>query len=136
MIGDHCITSWAKTQSLIAKSSAESELYAVVKASTEALGMMTLAKELGDELKTRIHVDAAAAKGIVERTGLDKVRHIDVGVLWLQEQAARKRLPLHKIDGTQNPADLMTKHLCSNKIGDHVRRLRLEFREGRAEAAA
>jgi hypothetical protein len=98
--------------------------------------MMTLAKELGDELKTRIHVDAAAAKGIVERTGLDKVRHIDVGVLWLQEQAARKRLPLHKIDGTQNPADLMTKHLCSNKIGDHVRRLRLEFREGRAEAAA
>ena len=62
---------------------------------------MTLAKELGDELKTRVHVDAAAAKGIVERSGLDKVRHIDVGVLWLQEQAARERVPLHKIDGAQ-----------------------------------
>ena len=136
MIGDHCITSWAKTQSLIAKSSAESELYAVVKASTEALGIMTLAKELGDELKTRVHVDAAAAKGIEERSGLDKVRHIDVGVLWLQEQAARERVPLHKIDGAPNPADLMAKHLCSNKIEDHIRRLRLEFREGRAEAAA
>ena len=113
-----------------------SELYAVVKASTEALGIMTLAQELGDELKTRVHVDAAAAKGIVERSGLDKVRHIDVGVLWLQEQSARERVPLHKIDGARNPADLMTKHLCSNKIEDHIRRLRLEFREGRAEAAA
>ena len=39
---------------------------------------MTLARELGDELKTRVHVDAAAAKGIVERSVLDKVRHIDV----------------------------------------------------------
>ena len=97
---------------------------------------MTLAKELGDELKTRVHVDAAAAKGIVERSGLDKVRHISVGVLWLQEQAARERVPLHTIDGAQNPADLMTKHLCSNKIEDHIRRLRFEFREGRAEAAA
>ena len=64
------------------------------------------------------------------------MRHIDVGVLWLQEQAARERVPLHKIDGAQNPADLMTKHLCSDKIGDHVKRLRLEFRGGRAEAAA
>ena len=72
----------------------------------------------------------------MERSGLDKVRHIDVGVLWLQEQAARERVPLHKIDGAQNPADLMTKHLCSNMIEDHIRRLRLEFREGRAEAAA
>ena len=39
---------------------------------------MTLARELGNELKTRAHVDAAAAKGIVERSCLDKVRHIDV----------------------------------------------------------
>ena len=38
--------------------------------------------------------------------------------------------------GARNPADLMTKHLCANKIEDHIRRLRLELREGRAEAAA
>lgn len=136
MVGDHCIKSWAKTQSLIAKSSAESEVYAVVKASTETLGIMTLARELGDELKSRVHVDAAAAKGTVERSSLVKVRHIDVGVLRLQEQAARERVPLHKIDGAPNPAELMTKHLCSNKIEHHIRRQRLEFRGGRAEAAA
>ena len=35
MVGNHCIKAWAKTQSVIAKSSAESELYSVVKGATE-----------------------------------------------------------------------------------------------------
>ena len=101
MLGQHCIKSWAKTQSLIARTSAESELYGIVKASCEALGALTLEQEPGGGLDARVHVDAAAAKGIVERSGLDKVRHIDVNVLWLQEQEARGRVPLHKIDGVQ-----------------------------------
>ena len=53
MFGQHCINTWAKTQSLIAKSSAESELYGIVKASCEALGTLTLVEELGKELKAR-----------------------------------------------------------------------------------
>ena len=89
MLGYHCIKAWSKTQALVAKSSAESELYGIVKASTEALGMLTLIEELGEELKARVHVDANAAKGIVERAGLDRVRHIDVNVLWIQEQAIK-----------------------------------------------
>ena len=36
MIGNHCIKAWAKTQSVIAKNSAESELYSVVNGATEA----------------------------------------------------------------------------------------------------
>ena len=86
MIGQHCVKAWSKTQAIIAKSSAEAELYGVVKASCEALGTLTLVEELGSESTARVHVDASAAKGIIERRGLDKVRHIDVNVLWLQEQ--------------------------------------------------
>ena len=62
-----------------------------------------------------MHVDASAAKGIIERTGLDKIRHIGVHDLWLQEQEVRGRVPLRKIDGTKNLADLMAKHLEVNK---------------------
>ena len=51
MLGQHCIKTWSKTQSLIAKSSAESELYGIVKALCEALGTLTLMEELGKELK-------------------------------------------------------------------------------------
>ena len=47
MIGKHCLKTWSKTQALVAKSSGEAELYAVVKGAAEALGMVTLARDLG-----------------------------------------------------------------------------------------
>ena len=60
---------WSKTQNTIAQSSAESELLAIVRAATEALGMISLAADLGIDLTARIHVDASAALGILERRG-------------------------------------------------------------------
>ena len=99
MLGKHCIKAWSKTQSIIAKSSGESELYGVIKGSSEALGLLTLAGDLGMELKTRVHVDATAAKGMVERRGISRVRHIEVDHLWIQEQEARRMLPISKVDG-------------------------------------
>ena len=41
-IRTHLIKSYAKTQAVIAKSSGESELYGVIRASTDALGVSTL----------------------------------------------------------------------------------------------
>ena len=111
MIGNHCIKAWAKTQSVIAKSSAESELYSVVKGATEGLGLITLCKDLGAEVGVKLNLDATAAKGILERQGISKVRHIDVNVLWLQQQVAKKIIPLIKVNGSVNCADLLTKHL-------------------------
>ena len=109
--GDHCLKTWSKTQAIVAKSSAEAELYEVVRGATEALGMSSLLADMGLETRMQLHLDAAAAKGIVERRGLSKVRHLDVNVLWLQETCARKSMPLNKVPGEDNPADLMTKHL-------------------------
>ena len=99
MIGGHCVKTWSKTQAVVAKSSAEAELYGVVRAATEALGMCSLYKDFAREVKIRLHLDAAAAKGIIERRGLSKVRHIDVNILWLQEVCARKVLPVQKVAG-------------------------------------
>ena len=84
---------WSKTQGNVAKSSAESELQGIVKGSCEGLGACTLMEDLGTSCKIRVHVDANAAKGIVERQGIQKVRHLEVDRLWLQEQEARRMLP-------------------------------------------
>ena len=43
---------------------------------------------------------------------------------------------MNKIDGTRNPADLMTKPLDAKKAEGHLERLGMEFRDGRAQAAA
>ena len=114
MLGIHCIKTWSKTQSLVAKSSGKSELYGVIRGSTEGLGLATLIEDLGRSTKVLVHLDANAAKGIVETRGLHKVRHLEIDHLWLQEQLVRRMLPLTKVEGTQNPADLMTKPLFQN----------------------
>ena len=69
MLGEHCIKTWSKTQAIVARSSAEAELYGVVRAATEGLGMATLLKDFGRTVKMQLHLDAAAAKGIIERHG-------------------------------------------------------------------
>ena len=54
----------------------------------------------------------------------------------MQEQCARKILPLAKVPGEDNPADLMTKNLTSNVIDKNMKKLYLRLEEGRAEKAA
>ena len=83
-----------------------------------------------------LELDATAAKGILDRTGLAKVRHIHVNCFWRQEQCAKKLVPLIKIPGEHNSADLMTKHLTFIMIKRHLDSLFLEFKEGRSDKAA
>ena len=136
MLGSHCLKTWSKTQAIVAKSSAEAELYGVVRGATEALGMSTLIKDLGSEVGVQMHVDATAAKGIIERQGLSKVRHIDTNVLWLQEVCARKVVPVTKVAGEDNTADLGTKHLSAAAIEKNVKKMNMEYQAGRAGKAA
>ena len=84
MIGGHCIKAWPKTQAVLAKSSAESELFSAVKGATEGLGLITLNNDLGKVKEVKLNLDATAAKGLLETQGISKVKHIDVNVLWLR----------------------------------------------------
>ena len=136
MWGSHCLKAWSKTQATVAKSSAESELFGVVRGSVEALGLCTLLKDAGIETRVRVHMDATAAKSIIERKGLAKVRHLDTDALWLQEQQVRKMLPLTKVLGTENPADLLTKNIGRETLDKYITKMRIEERSGRAGAAA
>ena len=135
-IGQHPIKAYSKTQATIAKSSAESELFGIVRANCEALGFLALATDFGKSLKSCLHMDANAAQSIIDRHGLSKVRHLDVNMLWLQEQLIREKGPLIKIPGPYNCADLMTKHVAADLIKRHTGNIGLEFREGRTDKAA
>ena len=57
-------------------------------------------------------------------------------MLWLQEQCARTLIPLVKVPGEGNPADLMTKHLVGPVLKRHTDTVKLEFRSGRSDKAA
>ena len=110
MAGRHLIKSWSRQQKTIALSSAEAETYGMVACSAELLGLQACARDLGLDYKLAVYADASAALGIVKRRGIGKVRHIRTQSLWLQEAHAEKRLAFEKIDGSRNPADLLTKY--------------------------
>ena len=122
-------------QNLVSLSSAEAELYGVVRASSEALGCQSLAKDWGCSRDIRVYADARAALGIVHRKGLGKVRHLDTSTLWVQQAAHSKVIHYDKILGTLNPADMMTKHLAEPIRKIHVARLFNEWLEGRPKQA-
>ena len=58
---------------------------------------MRLFQDMGMNAKARLHVDASAAIGIIQRQGVGKVRHLDVHTLWLQEREARRHFEVLKI---------------------------------------
>ena len=135
-LGTHTLRTYSKTQSNIALSSAESELYAMVKAASEGLGIMTMIQEFGKEVKLVMHVDASAALGIAQREGLGKLRHLQTNVLWLQSQSVKRALKMSKVDGTKNPSDVQTKHVSRESIEKRMSAISCEFRDGRASSAA
>jgi hypothetical protein len=131
MHGQHYIKSWSKTQSLVALSSAESELYAIVKASSETLGILSTIRDMGKTFASAMFSDASAALGMIQRQGLGKVRHIDCGYLFVQNLNAEKVIRFAKVAGTDNPADMCTKGLASDLISKYVERANTWFAEGR-----
>ena len=82
-----------------------------------------------------IYIDSSAAKGIASRMGLGKTRHIAVHLLWVQEKVRNQEFELVKCKGTENPADLMTKHLSQEVTAEYTDRWGQVFREGRSEIA-
>ena len=61
MIGSHFIKGWSRTQNHVTMSSAEAELVALVKCSSELLGVRNLLKDLGVESSGVVYADSSAA---------------------------------------------------------------------------
>ena len=78
MRGGHCLKVWTKKQKVVSLFSAESELYAAVKAATEGLRIPSVAKYLGISCGLNLHLDASATMCLVNRRGLGKAKHVDM----------------------------------------------------------
>ena len=122
---------WSKTQPTIALSSGEAELAALVRATSEGLGMLATFQEFGFKAQLKIKGDAIAAIGIVKRQGLGRVRHLAVADLWIQQRAKEGSVVYEKLPGRDNTSDIMTKPIESDVLNRHLETLGFEFREGR-----
>ena len=134
MIGGHFLKGWSRTQNHVTMSSAEAELIALVKCSAELLGVRSMLRDLGTETSGVVYADSSAALAIAKRKGAGKLRHINVSSLWVQEQQERKEVEYRKVLGTENPADLMTKHLLRSALDGCMGSLNQERLAGRARS--
>ena len=113
MLGCHTIKHWSSTQTSVSLSSGEAEFAGVIRGAGQGLGYQALLRDLGVETQLRLWTDSSAAIGICSRQGLGKLRHLDTHTLWIQQAVRVGRVDLRKIDGEENPADILTKHSLS-----------------------
>eukprot|EP00435_Cladocopium_sp_Y103_P029275 s2567_g7.t1 len=100
----------SRTQRVVALSSAESEIYSAASGVCDAiLVRRILCWMIGEPIATHLYLDSAAARGIMARRGVGKIRHLSCRCLWLQALVASKDFTISPIAGTKNPADLGTK---------------------------
>ena len=133
MLGNHLIVQWSSTQTVIAISSAEAELNALVKAVSEALSIKHTMKEMGKDLAVAVFTDSNAAKGIVQRLGCGKVKHLETRQLWLQEVVEIRALKVLKMGRELNLADALTHHWSANDGIAHLTAMGIRWRAKAAE---
>ena len=118
---------YSKSQSILATSSGESELYAIDSATAEALHLRAflLEAKIASRVKTVIYTGSSTAKSIASRHGgIKATRHIQLRYLFLQDPITYGIIQLNKISGAENPADILTKYVKAETL------LRLRHRAG------
>ena len=106
---------------------------ALIKATSEALGLAQLAQSWGLDFKIDVFTDSSAALAVTARKGNGKLRHVRIGHLWVQQLADSEEVAFKKVRGTSNPADLMTKHLAASKLRPLVELLSQHYSAGHAK---
>ena len=124
----HYIKSLSKTQSLMALSSAESDLYALVNASAEAIDFQSVIRDLRQSWITVFCSDARAALGVIQFQSLGK----DDIYWFVQSLNARKVVQHAKASGINTPVDICTKGLNAELMAKHVSVLDGRYSAGRS----
>ena len=137
--GGHLIETQSARQQSIALSSGESEFYAMSLGCAagmlafNCLNAMDLV-HLTTTGKPEIYSDSSAARGLVKRSGVGRIKHLETRHLWSQECLRLKLFGLNTVDATMNTADLGTKYLSAATRAGLLAMMPLKF--GRLGLAA
>ena len=74
--------------------------------------------------------------GLHSVRGVGRIRNRSTSVVWIQDQELRWAISIQKVDGSNNPAELMTKHASRDKVERYCESMGCHFADGRARKAA
>ena len=121
--------SFARQQQSLSLSSCEAEIYAIQLLSQEAVSFARFTHRvlysLGEisepeVVQILLESDSSSALQLLNSEGLPRrSRHIEIRLLWLQDQISSGKLSVKHKPGVSNPADLFTKCLGSKDFFRH-----------------
>ena len=117
MHGAHWLEGWPVTQKVCALSSGESEFYSQGSGAAPGLLMKHMCHEAGEPKKSLVlHCDSAASRGMTQRLGAGKCRHIEGKYLWLQQASKERKLTTKHMPLESKVADIGPKGLTRDRI--------------------
>ena len=116
MWGDCLIGSYSRGLSMICLSSGEAEFNGGVIATSEGI----FYKEVLDFFRIRvvlnIYLDSSAARGVFQREGVGRIRHLETKSLWVQKGLKEKKFQLMAVDTQNKAADIHTKGMNAERF--------------------
>ena len=113
------VASMVRSQKSVTLSSGEAEFVCMVSGACEGIYLLDCLRFLlgsSTRVVLRCRSDSAASRGISQRVGCGRVRHLHAGMLWIQESVQSKELEVGCIPGSDNPADVGTKPLGGPRL--------------------
>ncbi|CAE7249787.1 RE2 [Symbiodinium sp. CCMP2592] len=104
----------SRTQRVVAMSSCESELNALVSFAV----YVKQALRFVDGVTPECHAfsDSSSARAVVNKQGLSKLKHVEIRLLWVQQALKDGAFKLHPVGTLDNSSDLMTKALKRERM--------------------
>ena len=134
-LGDSPMKISSSTQRAVALSSMEAEYYALVKSASQAIGIKQMLRDIHVYVDIQLKCDNSSGVDFSKRRGLGKTKHLNTGLLWLQDAVENKEVQVQKIPTETNIADLMTKYLQPNKREHLLTKMNMYYFEGQHELA-
>ena len=87
-----------------------------------------MSSEMLMTLPLKLLTDSSAARGIVQRQGTGKVKHLDIKTLWVQERETNNDFSIVKVPRLENRSDLFTHHWSEVEGENHMIGMNVERR--------
>ena len=111
------IYTFSRNQKSVALSSGEAEYYAGASAASDSILLKEAIQFLtGRRCQVNLYLDSSAARGIITRQGVGRVKHLQIRTLFLQELHKQGTLSVHPVGTKENTADIGTKSLSGKRI--------------------
>ena len=107
----------SRTQRVVALSSAEAELHSAVSCVCDGILLKhCIVFCLDRPVRLKLILDNSAARQVLFRSGVGRIRHLSCRILWIQQYVREKLLEAAAIPTKWNFSDLCTKKLSKDRI--------------------